>query len=187
MEGLGKRFDSGWIIRELSLTLEKGDVLAVLGKNGCGKSTLLKMIAGLLPPSTGKVHRPNTIGYSALDGSLYSELSPVEHFELAAKLRKVEPRTDELLARIGLEYAKNRACGRLSSGMRTRVKLALAIQHQPELLILDEPAASLDEHGREFVRTIVEEQRERGVLLIATNEGFERSLATLELDLSPTP
>lgn len=187
VEGLGKQFGSRWVLRDLSFTLGQGDRLAVLGHNGSGKSTLLKIIAGLLSPSRGsaKFHGdPRTmLGYSALEQSLYPHLTVKEHLELAGALRGCDARADELLAFVGLPKAAERRAIELSTGMKARLKMAMAIQAKPRILILDEPGASLDEHGRDLVDRIAHEQSTRGCLLFASNDPAERRLANLELQL----
>jgi ABC-type multidrug transport system ATPase subunit len=137
----------------------------------------------------GKVHIEGdprlTLGYAALDMALYPTLSVAEHLVFSADLRGIEPRTDELLDRIGLQYARDYPAASLSSGMKARLKLAMAIQPRPQVLLLDEPGASLDEAGRCLVEKIAEEQASYGALIVATNESRERRLATDELVLAP--
>jgi ABC-type multidrug transport system ATPase subunit len=184
-KALGKRFDHGWLFRGVEIELGQGDSLVIRGRNGSGKSTLLRILAGLVNPSEGAVNRAASrpLGYFSLDGSLYPSLSIAEHFELAAKLRGIAARTDEWLERIELTAFKHSGCGILSTGMRSRVKLALAAQGDPDLLILDEPGAGLDESGRALVRSICDEQRTRGALILATNDSTEVGLAALEMGL----
>ncbi|MBX3119926.1 MAG: ABC transporter ATP-binding protein [Fimbriimonadaceae bacterium] len=188
VEGLGKRFGPRWIFRGLNFELGTGDALIVLGQNGSGKSTLLKTLCGLLSASEGNVILPDgdprlTLGVSALDMALYPHLTPTEHLELSADLRGCSANSGELLKRVNLTSAADRPCAKLSTGMRNRLKLALAIQTEPKLLMLDEPGASLDEEGRALIESICEEQRIRGVLVIATNDPTERRLGNLELRL----
>lgn len=182
MEKLGKRYDR-WLFRNLNFSLEPGDSLVVLGRNGSGKSTLLKILAGLASATEGSASVPLGVGYSALDLSTYSHLTPGEHLDLFAQLKRCAPRTDELLEQVGLAYAKHQHAGQMSSGMRARLKIALAIQHKPNLLILDEPGAGLDEAGRQMLASVCAEQIREGVLILATNEPEERRLAKLELEL----
>lgn len=160
----------------------------VLGRNGAGKSTLLKAIAGLISPSEGSVTLPkgdprHTVGFGALEQSLYPQLTVEEHLRLTGDLRGCDPRTDELLDLIGLGYARDVPASQLSTGMKARLKMALAIQARPKLLLLDEPGAGLDEKGRALVERITEEQTGRGALILATNDPQERRLANLELEL----
>lgn len=189
VSGLGKRYGDRWLFRNLTFSLSQGDALIVLGRNGAGKSTLLKALAGLLIPSEGKVkpHVPDTrtgLSLSALEMALYPALTLREHLVLAGELRGCESRSDELLERIGLVHAADLAASKISTGMKARLKLALAIQPNPSILILDEPGAGMDEAGKELVRAICDEQKERGVLVLATNDQREKALGTLELELT---
>lgn len=184
---LGKQFDGRWIFRDLSFDLEPGQALAALGPNGSGKSSLLKVIAGLWSPSEGSVIRPpgdlrTTLGYSGLDLAVYSNLTGREHLDWAGRSRQVEARTEELLGKVGLSRAGGQLVSQYSSGMRARLKLALAIQARPRVLLLDEPSASLDERGRELVRELIEAQLAGdGAVVLATNDPEEREWATHEL------
>ncbi len=186
-KGLGKKFGRRWVFRNVEFSLGQGDALLVVGPNGSGKSTLLKVVAGLVPPSAGSVQIDGdprlTLGYAALDLNLYPHLSACEHLELAAELKGCDARADELLDKVGLIEAKDKYASNMSTGMRMRLKLALAIQSDPDVLLLDEPGASLDESGRELVKTICREHQQRGALIVATNDQRERELGNLMIEL----
>jgi ABC-type multidrug transport system ATPase subunit len=187
--GLGKRFGSTWIFRGLTFSVRKGEGLIIVGRNGSGKSTLLRTLAGLATPTQGEVlyadFEPRRgLAMSALDQSLYPFLSVREHLELFSRLRGCPDRTEELLERIGLMEAVNRFASKLSTGMKSRLKLALAIQPEPEVLLLDEPGAALDEAGKALVSAICLEQLSRGALVIATNDPSEKRFGTHELELA---
>lgn len=187
--GLGKRYGDRWLFRNLDFALARGDALIVRGRNGSGKSTLLKILADLLIPSEGAVRHeiadPRTqLALSALEMALYPALTVGEHLELAGDLRGCPARTGELLERVGLTQAAILPTAKVSTGMKARLKLALAIQANPAILLLDEPGAAMDERGRELVEAICIEQRGRGVLVIATNDSRETALGNLELELS---
>lgn len=189
VEDLGKRFGDRWVFRHLSFSLQKGDALLVLGSNGSGKSTLLKLIASLLPATEGRIQLPEgdprlVVGVSSLDMALYAQLTVVEHLELASHLRGCESRSDELLSLVGLEASATDSVGHLSTGMKARLKIALAIQPRPSVLLLDEPGAGFDEHGRALLDVICSEQRQRGALIVATNDPAERRLGNFELKLA---
>ena len=188
MEGLGKRFGNRWIFRGVSFELAAGQILCVLGPNGSGKSTLLGITAGIIQPTEGTVELPESkegsqFGYAALAGELYADLTVAEHLELTADLRCCETRESELLSLVSLSYAAGFPARTLSSGMRARLKLAIAIQARPPLLILDEPGAGLDAEGIGVLNQIVRLQAETGSVLLATNDPEERKLATHELEL----
>jgi ABC-type multidrug transport system ATPase subunit len=180
---LGKRHEGRWIFRGVELSIGSGECLLVTGRNGSGKSTLLKLLAGIESPSEGRVDSRARIGYSAPDLQLYPSLTAVEHLEFAAALRGCRPKTSELLERMGLSADAHRYAGAYSTGMRARLRLAIAIQAEPEVLILDEPTATLDAEGRRLVDELVRDQRLRGAIVIATNSEEDRKHGDWEICL----
>ncbi len=189
VDRLGKKYSGRWIFRGLSFELGLGDRLVILGRNGSGKSTLLKTLSGLTERTEGTITFPegdlrHVLGLSALEQSVYAQLTVAEHLQLTADLRSCPARVDELLEFIELGYAKDVPAGQLSTGMKARLRMAMAIQAKPKLLLLDEPGAGLDEAGRNLVDKITSEQAQRGCLIVATNDPLERRLATLELQLA---
>jgi ABC-type multidrug transport system ATPase subunit len=122
------------------------------------------------------------MGYAALDLALWPHLTAREHMALAAELRGV-PFEAESLHAVGLEGAADKLVGQFSTGMRSRLKLALAVQDSPAILMLDEPSASLDEEGRDLVDRLVTLQRGHGAVVVATNDTSDRRHATHELEL----
>ena len=183
-EGLGRRFGPRWVFRGVEVALEPGQCLAVVGANGSGKSTLLKVLVGLVAPSEGLVSRPerDAVGYAALDLSLYPQLTGTEHMALVGRFRGVAAGGGALSA-VGLAGAEDKPVGVYSSGMRARLKLALATLGTPALLVLDEPTASLDDEGRALVGRIVAEHLSRGAVILATNDPADRRWATHALSL----
>lgn len=185
-DGLGMRFDRRILFRNLTFRVEPGQRLVITGANGSGKSTLLRILAGLMRPTDGTVVRPaepiRSLGYVALDGQVYPGLTVREHLEFAGAMREVTPRCEELLQKVGLLDAANRLGRQLSTGMRSRLKIALALQSDPAILMWDEPGAALDEQGRALLESILAESHHRAVL-IATNDPDERRWATHELHL----
>lgn len=180
--GVGRRFGGQWVLRGIEFELGVGDVLCVVGANGSGKSTLLKILAGLLSASEGTVSRHSSLGYASLDLALWSQLTADEHLRLAAELRGVSG-PDGLLSSVGLGDVGDKPVGQFSTGMRARLKLAMAVQHSPDVLLLDEPSASLDDMGRGLVARLVADQRGRGAVVLATNDPDDRRLATHVLEL----
>lgn len=181
VRNLGHRFDQGWLFRQVEIDLHSSQRLLIKGRNGTGKSTFLKCIAGLLTPIEGTIMTPESIGYAALDLNLYPNLNAIEHLEFAAQLRNVSPQINELLSRVGLDPKNKKACRTYSTGMRARLKLALAIQHQPELLLLDEPTAALDSEGREIINSIMNSFG--GAIIFASNDESDARWATHAIEL----
>jgi len=132
---------------------------------------------------------PWRIGWCAPDLSLYGELTAEENLVFFEKVRGLScgpSRAKALLAEVGLpesSYSK-KALGALSTGQRQRVKLAFATLHEPDLLLLDEPGANLDEAGRSVVQKVVAEQRFRGITVIASNDPRDLALADERVTLS---
>lgn len=182
---VGKRYENRWIFRGLDIDLFPGQCLAVLGSNGSGKSTLLKVLSGLNPPSEGTVES-GRVGYFALDLAVYPGLTGREHLDLALELAPEPLSIDsaEPLRRIGLENAIDQPAGQYSSGMRARLKLALATAKPCDLLILDEPSASLDEAGIALVGQVIAEQLKTGAVVLATNQPDDLKWSTHELRLA---
>ncbi len=188
-QGISKRFGPRWLFRGLDIEISQGDCLIVTGKNGSGKSTLLKLLAGLERPTEGTLqngfdNEQSNRAYCALDQAVFPALTVTEHLDLAAELR-TRPLTSnlQLLTTVGLQDHQNHRAQHLSSGLRSRLKIALAIQSQPKLLIWDEPGVALDEAGRELVAKVVKEQTQRGALILATNDPDERRFGTHALEL----
>jgi heme exporter protein A len=189
--GLGKRYGSRWVFRRISFQLKQGHRLAILGSNGSGKSTLLRCIAGLLSPNEGTIRLPKgdrrtSLAMAAIEMALYPALTCAEHLALTADLRGCDARSDELLSRVGLTQAANQRSNQLSTGMKSRLRLAMALQPNPLVLLLDEPGAAMDEAGKSLLEGIVREQSSRGVLIYATNDPEEHRFASHELSLEHT-
>lgn len=165
---VGRRYAKQWALRHCTLAIPPGRVVGLVGANGAGKSTFLNLVVGLLQPTEGRVDvfggRPGKnadqlarVGFVAQDVPLYGALTVEDHLRLGAGLN---PRWDavvasERVARIGLELDQKVAG--LSGGQRAQLALTIAIGKRPELLILDEPVASLDPLARrEFLADLME-------------------------------
>jgi ABC-2 type transport system ATP-binding protein len=156
---VGKRYGGRWALRHCTLTVPQGRVVGLVGANGAGKTTLLHLAVGLLEPSEGTIsvlgERPGAgvgvlarVGFLAQDAPVYTSLTVEEHLRLGARLN---PRWDAALAddRIArLDLPRSQRAGRLSGGQRSQLALTLAVGKRPDLLLLDEPVASLDPLAR---------------------------------------
>jgi ABC-2 type transport system ATP-binding protein len=166
--GLGKRYRRQWALRDCSLRVPTGRVAALVGPNGAGKTTLLHLAIGLLRPDAGAVRvlgeTPtdgagirSRVGFVAQDVPLYQDFTPAELITMGGKLNR--RRWDSALARDRLSHLGiplDRRVAKLSGGQRAQVALALALAKRPDLLLLDEPVASLDPLARrEFLQALM--------------------------------
>jgi len=179
--GLGKAYRRTWALRDCTLAIPAGRVVGLVGPNGAGKTTLLSLAVGLLAPTCGTItvlgERPAAgpaqlarVGFVAQDTSVYARMTVAGHLRLGAWLN---PGWDGELARrrigqLGLD-PRQRA-GSLSGGQRAQLALTLALAKRPELLLLDEPVASLDPLARrEFLRGLMESVAEHGVSVVLSS------------------
>jgi ABC-2 type transport system ATP-binding protein len=179
-ERLGKRYRSRIALQDCTLDVPTGCVVGLVGPNGAGKSTLLDMICGYVRPTSGAIRvlgaSPTSreqlarIGYVAQDTPVYSELTVEDHLHLGARLN---PRWDAVLAgqrirSVGLDPSQK--AGRLSGGQRAQLALSMAAAKRPELLVFDEPVASLDPLARrEFLQGLMELVSELDVSVILSS------------------
>jgi ABC-2 type transport system ATP-binding protein len=180
--GLGKKYTKRrWALSGCTLDIPAGHVTGLVGPNGAGKSTLLNLAAGMLTPTAGTIEvcggvpgsgteQLAKVGYVAQSTPLYAGLTVAEHLRLGARLN---PRWDGELAdlrieRIGLDPAQ--LAGKLSGGQRAQLALTLGIAKRPELLLLDEPVASLDPLARrEFLQDLMEAVAEHGLSVLMSS------------------
>jgi ABC-2 type transport system ATP-binding protein len=180
-QALGKRYRRLWALADCTLSIPGGHVVGLVGPNGAGKTTLLSLATGMLAPTTGTIEvlggRPAAgpaqlarVGYLAQAAPVYAGLSVADHLRLGAHLN---PRWDAELARgrVGrLDLDPRQKAGTLSGGQRAQLALALAAGKRPELLILDEPVASLDPLARrEFLQDLMEAVAEQGLSVVLSS------------------
>jgi ABC-2 type transport system ATP-binding protein len=180
-QGLGKRYGQHWALTDCTLSVPAGHAVGLVGPNGAGKTTLLNLAVGMLVPTTGTIEvlggRPAggraqlaRAGFVAQDTPTYAALSVADHLRLGARMN---PGWDAALARgrierLGLD-PRQRA-GKLSGGQRAQLALTLAVAKRPELLILDEPIASLDPLARrEFLESLAEFISDRQVSVVLSS------------------
>jgi ABC-2 type transport system ATP-binding protein len=176
--GLGKQYGRLWALADCTLSVPAGHVVGLVGPNGAGKTTLLNLAVGLLAPTTGIIEvlsgpplaRLARIGFLAQDAPVYAGLSVAEHLALGAHLNS---RWDAGLARrwIGrLNVNLDQKAGKLSAGQRAQLGLTLAMAKRPELLLLDEPVASLDPLARRaFLQDLMEAVAEQELSVVLSS------------------
>jgi ribosome-dependent ATPase len=181
--GLTKRFGDFTAVDRVDFQIPRGTIFGFLGSNGCGKTTTMKMLTGLLPITAGEawlfgqpvdasdIRLRSRIGYMSQGFSLYEELTVTQNLELHARLFHLPgdsraARLDALVDRFELGRVLDKRAGELPLGMRQRLSLAIAVIHEPEILILDEPTSGVDPLARDhFWRILLELSRGHGVTI----------------------
>ena len=188
VRSLVKRFDSIEAVRGISFTVARGSTCALLGGNGAGKTTTLSMLLGVLLPSSGQIavlgediarHRYRVLArmnFTSPYVDLPKKLTVEENLRMFARLYgvpRMKRRIAALAAELDLEDLLGRAYGALSAGMRTRVSVAKALLNEPDLLLLDEPTASLDPDVGDRVRTqLMDYQKRTGATLLLASHNM---------------
>ncbi len=173
---LGRTFGAKRVLGGLDLHVAEREVLLVTGPNGSGKSTLLALCAGLLAPTEGELEvgvERGQIGYLAHEPLVYRELSGLENLDLYGRLYRVPERRERigmLLERFGLWEARRQPVSSFSRGMQQRLALCRTLLHEPDLLLLDEPYAGLDEAGADLLDAELAGLSGERTLILATHE-----------------
>jgi ribosome-dependent ATPase len=192
--GLTQRFGTFTAVDHVTLSIERGEIFGFLGSNGCGKSTTMKMLTGLLTPTegtatifghavdAGSMEVRNNLGYMTQAFSLYGELTVLKNLILHARLYHLPPdkakaRIEELIQRFGLGDHVDALADALPMGLKQRLSLAVAVLHDPQILILDEPTSGVDPVARDsFWELLISLSRQQNVTIFVTthfmNEGM---------------
>ena len=198
LEHIGRRFNREWIFRDVNYVFESGSSYAILGANGAGKSTILQVISGSLSSSEGP------ISYTR-EGVLLNPENVFEHLSMAAPyLELIEELTlrelidfhfrfkkyrsgldrDLTIELMGLKRSEHKAIKYFSSGMKQRVKLALAFCSDTDMILLDEPASNLDQQGLEWYLSLVKKYSADRILIICSNQIQEYSFCKNQLNVA---
>lgn len=186
--GVSKYFGVVPAVWKVHLSVASGECVALFGPNGAGKTTLLQLIAALLRPSEGEIRFSapdrrlprDRVGYVSHQSLLYNDLSGLENLLFYGQLyhlSRLAEKAEQMLQRLGLYSARNQLVGGYSRGMKQRLTLARALLHEPQLLLLDEPYAGLDQHGGRLLTQLLQSLKEedRTILLVTHNleEGLQ--------------
>ena len=183
VRNLTRNFGDLIAVDNLSLDIRKGEIFGLLGPNGAGKTTTINMICGLLPPSGGSIDfyihngkdQKSLIGYCPQENIFYPKLTCLEQLIFIGRMyglstNELKAKANELLELLGLKEKSGIKAAKLSGGMKRRLNICLALIHDPELLILDEPEAGLDPQSRVLVRDFIKETgREKTIILTTHN------------------
>jgi len=186
IEGVRVAYGRTLALDTLELELHPG-VTGLFGPNGAGKTTLLRVLAGLLKPTTGsarigdmKIDSSNEqfrrrVGYVGHDSGLYPDLTVGENLDLFGRLYGTRPeRTNEVLESIGLEDRKDARVAELSAGLKRRAAVARALLHEPDLLLLDEPYANLDDEAAGMLSDAIMSWRNADRVCVVATHGAKR-------------
>jgi len=181
LENISKVYGKQFALKNVSITINQGEVVGLLGPNGAGKSTLMKIVSGYLPPSEGKAFVygfdvetddkkvKSRIGYLPENNALYLDMYVREYLHFVAKLygqKNAKEEVNNVIRLCGLTPEQNKKIGALSKGYKQRVGLAQALIHKPDVLILDEPTTGLDPNQLLEIRKLIKEiGKEKTVLL----------------------
>lgn len=189
---LGVRYGATVALEEVSFEVAAGTVAAVVGGDGAGKTSLLRALAGTVRPAAGTVRRPDErrLGYVSAGPGIWTDLTVDENLSFSGRAYglsagELDRRVGGLLERTGLAGARDRLAGRLSGGMRQKLALAMAVAHEPDLLILDEPTTGVDPVSRaELWRLLAASAASGAAVVVATTylDEAERAATVLVLD-----
>jgi ABC-type multidrug transport system ATPase subunit len=197
-ENLGKRFNREWIFKGLTRTFQTGICYAIIGPNGSGKSTLMQVLWGQVPPSEGQLTYFDRHDNPVLTEDVFKHISIatpylelIDEFTLSEMVRfhfrfknlKKDIRQEEVLDKMELAHAHAKRISQFSSGMKQRLKLALAFYSDTEVLFLDEPTTNLDSHATGWYLENLREQSDR-IIFIASNQPHEYPESAQKIDLS---
>lgn len=200
LNNVGKKFRNNWVFRNLDFTFSNAGTYAILGQNGSGKSTLLQILSGITLPSEGEV-KYSISGEEVSAANVYQEIvyaAPyVQLFEqltlkemIGVHLRFKEfyngMNANDIIERMYLTAHSDRQIEIFSSGMKQRLKLALAIMSKSSFLFLDEPITNLDQKGKDWYKSLIEEfQFERTIVVCSNRQETEYSFCDQVFNLSP--
>jgi ABC-2 type transport system ATP-binding protein len=174
---VGRRFGARWALRDVSMTVSAGETVALVGPNGAGKTTLLTILAGALSPSEGSAAvEGGRGGFVTQQASLWRRLTPRENLRVLARVERVpspDAAADALLGRAGLEEFADRPVADLSLGQMQRVNVAAGLLGDPQVVLLDEPTASLDPRQRRLLWELLAPVPARGGAVVFTTQNVE--------------
>lgn len=189
----GKRFNKDWIFQSLNVAFEQGQHYALIGNNGSGKSTLLQILSGYTTLSKGSIEWNNADSQTAYDQisiaapylELVEELTTIEHFKFHATFKSLVDTISiqEMIQLIGLENATHKQIRYFSSGMKQRLKLALAIFSTSPILLLDEPCSNLDKEGYVLYKELIQKYAMHKLIIVGSNDPEEYAFCTQQINL----
>ena len=193
LQQASKRFNKEWIFRNLDYTFELGQHYALIGNNGSGKSTLLQIIAGYSSLTKGTIHWSDNdhttifqqISFAAPYLELVEEFTTMEQFYFHATFKTLQSSisVNDIIERIGLKNSVHKQIRYFSSGMKQRLKLALAILSDTPLLLLDEPCSNLDKEGYTLYAELIQQFAKHKLIIVGSNDPQEYAFCNQQVNL----
>ena len=196
---IGKSFNKRPVVRGVSLTLRRGEVVGLLGPNGAGKTTCFYMITGLMPADTGTIEVDGNditrlpmyrrarlgIGYLPQEASIFRGLTAEQNIRSTAELVEPDPgrleaMVEELLAEFGVTHVRNTPAIALSGGERRRVEIARALATHPSYILLDEPLAGIDPIAVGEIRDLIKHLKDRSIGVLITDHNVREALDIID-------
>lgn len=180
-KGLRKRFRNREVVKGIDMEIQQGEILALIGTNGAGKSTTLAMLLGILPTDAGKIMRWREdyrahVGVQLQATPFFEGYTAEENLRLFAALYHVKldkKQIDAKLAECNLQEARKTLASRLSGGQQKRLAIAVTTIHNPDLIILDEPASGLDPRARQEIRRMIQQLAKNKVTVLFSSHDME--------------
>jgi ABC-2 type transport system ATP-binding protein len=190
IQKVSKAYGKNWILKDINLDIHNGEIFGLLGPSGAGKTTLVKQLAGLDIPTKGtnyifqkkmpSLKLMKRIGYMAQSDALYGELTAKENLDFFATLyglkrKEKQQRILKVMQIVSLSEHLNMFVSKFSGGMKRRLSLAIALLHEPELLILDEPTVGIDPLLRKSIWAAFNQLKEKGITIIITTHVMDEA------------
>jgi ABC-2 type transport system ATP-binding protein len=179
LSGVAKSYPGVEAVQDASFVVHRGSIHAFLGPNGAGKSTTMRMIAGLIPPTSGKLEIEGEVGFLPENPPLYSNMTVQDYLKFVQKIRSLKKRSqsefklEELMAKTGLTHVRHRLIGNLSKGYRQRVGIAQALVANPPIVMLDEPTVGLDPKAIVEIRDLILSLKKDHTIFLSSHQLHE--------------
>jgi lipopolysaccharide export system ATP-binding protein len=199
VENLARSFGPRQVVRDVSLSLDRGEVAGLLGPNGAGKTTCFYMITGLIPPDTGRILLDGQdvtaqpmyqrarmgLGYLAQEASIFRGMSVEENVRAVVELHeaapaKVREETERLMEELGVSHLAKASAAGLSGGERRRVEIARALAGRPAFMLLDEPFAGIDPLAIADIRQVIRYLADQGIGVLITDHNVRETLDIID-------
>ena len=180
LKNVGKKYNRNWIFRKVDFQIESGEMVSITGHNGSGKSTLLQIISGFITPSEGKVTYTDDsddlqtlFSFVAPYQNIIEEFTLLEHLKFHAKFKQPKNSFDQIIEKSGLSGSEDKVIQEFSSGMKQRLRLAMAFFYESKVVFLDEPTSNLDTQGEKWYQELIKSIKGKTTIIVASNQEFE--------------